>query len=245
MMAARCLVVDDHTLVRQGVVKLIQDADFIEVVGEASDGFEAMIKARDLKVDVVLTDLYMPSLDGIAMTRLLKREQPNVQVIVLTVSEDEDDLLEAIQAGARGYIIKTVDSMELIRQLKQVLTGGAAMTNDVTNRLVTGLARRGSNPPGNTRNDLEVLTGREKEVLQQIAKGNSNKGIAAGLHISDNTVRAHVRTLMQKLNLSNRTQLAVYGIYQGYAGEGRADPGAGGKSLSKKLPTPVEKLSGA
>ena len=242
-MAARFLVVDDHTLVRQGVVKLIQGADFIEVVGEASDGFEAMIKARDLKVDVVLTDLYMPSLDGIAMTRLLRRELPKVQVIVLTVSEDEDDLLEAIQAGARGYIVKTVDSMELIRQLKQVLTGGVAMTHDVTNRLVTGLARRGSNPPGNTRNDLVTLTSREKDVLQQIAKGTSNKGIAAGLHISDNTVRAHVRTLMQKLNLSNRTQLAVYGIYQGYAGEGRADPRAGGKSLSKKLPTPVEKLS--
>lgn len=242
-MAARFLVVDDHTLVRQGVVKLIQGADFIEVVGEASDGFEAMIKARDLKVDVVLTDLYMPSLDGIAMTRLLRRELPKVQVIVLTVSEDEDDLLEAIQAGARGYIVKTVDSMELIRQLKQVLTGGVAMTHDVTNRLVTGLARRGSNPLGNTRNDLEALTSREKEVLQQIAKGTSNKGIAAGLHISDNTVRAHVRTLMQKLNLSNRTQLAVYGIYHGFAGEGRSDPRAGGKSLSKKLSTPVEKLS--
>ena len=215
-MAVRLLVVDDHTLVRQGVVKLLAGQDQIEVVGEASNGFEAVAKARDLNVDAVLMDLYMPSLDGVATTRLIKRELPNVQIIILTVSNEEEDLFEAIQAGARGYILKSIDASDLIRQLRQVLSGGVAMTDDLTNMLVTGLARRRSWTFGPSRTENETLTDREKEVLGEIAKGATNKEIASTLVISENTVRAHVRTLMQKLHLENRTQLAVYGVYEGY-----------------------------
>ncbi len=218
-MPVRLLVVDDHTLVRQGIVKLLHGIDSIEVVGEASNGFEAVSKARELNVDVVLTDLYMPSLDGVATTRLLKRELPNVQVVILTVSNDEDDLLEAIQAGARGYILKSVDSSELIRQLRLMLSGGVAMNDDLTNRLVTGLAHRGPGTFTPNRAAQDELTSREKEVLTQVSKGASNKEIAYGFRISENTVRAHVRTLMQKLHMRNRTELAVYGVYEGYAVE--------------------------
>lgn len=221
-MTARLLVVDDHTLVRQGIVKLLAAQDDFEVVGEAANGFEAVTKARELNVDAVLMDLYMPGLDGVAATRLIKGELPNAEVIVLTASDDEDDLFEAIQAGARGYILKSTDNEAFIRQLQQVLTGSVGMAEDLTTKLVTGLARRGSGTLGSNRTEQEAITAREKEVLGEIAKGATNKDIAATLYISENTVRAHVRTLMQKLHMENRTQLAVYGVHEGYTVTGRA-----------------------
>ena len=232
-MSVRLLVVDDHDLVRQGLVKILDDTDLVEVVGEARDGFDAVSKAKELDVDAVLMDLYMPCLDGVAATCLIRRELPNVQVVLLTISNEEDDLFEAIQAGARGYVLKSVDSSELIRQLKHVLSGGIAITDDLTNRLVTGLARRGSGTISPSLTEREALTGREKEVLEQIAKGASNKEIASTLIISENTVRAHVRTLMQKLHMENRTQLAVYGVYAGYAVDGRKSAPLNGGGRTK------------
>ena len=232
-MTIRLLVADDHTLVRQGIVKLIEGVEQIEVVGQASDGFEAVSMARELNVDAVLMDLYMPGLDGVSAARLIKRDFPEVQVVMLTVSEEEDDLFEAIQAGARGYIMKSVDRDGLVRQLTQVLAGGVAMNDDLTSRLITGRARRGSGNLNTRRNEWEEFTTREKEVLTQIAKGASNKEIATTLVISPNTVRAHVRTLMQKLNMENRTQLAVYGVYEGYAENSGSNRGLAKAGLSK------------
>ena len=233
-MTVRLLVVDDHTLVRQGIVKLLEGVDQIEVVGEACNGFEAVSKARELDVDAVLMDLYMPGLNGVAATRLIKRDLPAVEVIVLTVSEEEDDLFEAIEAGARGYILKSIDTFGLIRQLRQVLSGGVAMNDDLTSRLVTGLARRGSGSLRPGRAGPEDFTNREREVLTQISKGASNKDIASTLVISQNTVRAHVRTLMQKLHVENRTQLAVYGVYEGYADDPRHNLPLNGTGLLER-----------
>lgn len=221
-MSARILVVDDHTLVRQGIVKLLSENDQLEVVGEASSGFEAINKAKALEVDVVIMDMYMPGLDGVAATRLLKKELPDVAVIILTATEDENDLFEAIEAGAKGYILKSTDSSNLMHQIEQVLTGGIGMSDEITRRLVLGISRRGNSKRNSGRPDFEVLTNREKEVLVQIAKGYTNKEIASELFISENTVRAHVRTLMQKLNQENRTQLAVYGVHEGYTLSGRS-----------------------
>ena len=220
-MTTRVLVVDDHVLVRQGIVRLLQDEADIEVVGEASNGFEAVNKAVDLEADLVLMDLYMSGLDGVAATRLIKRQLPNVEVIIVTASDEEDDLLEAIQAGARGYVIKSVDISDLVQQIRQVLIGGVGMTPELTTKLVTGLARKGSKSLNAELTKRDSLTGREKEVLGLIAQGATNKEIAASLTISENTVRAHVRTLMQKLNLDNRTQLAVYGVHEGLTVNGR------------------------
>ena len=220
-MTTRVLVVDDHVLVRQGIVRLLQDEADIEVVGEASNGFEAVNKAVDLEADLVLMDLYMSGLDGVAATRLIKRQLPNVEVIIVTASDEEDDLLEAIQAGARGYVIKSVDISDLVQQIRQVIIGGVGMTAELTTKLVTGLARKGSKSLNADLTKRDSLTGREKEVLGLIAQGATNKEIAASLTISENTVRAHVRTLMQKLNLDNRTQLAVYGVHEGLTVNGR------------------------
>ena len=144
-------------------------------------------------------------------------------VIILTASDDEEDLFEAIQAGARGYILKNANFSVLVDQLKQVISGGVGMTDDLTTKLVTGLARRSTQGVASNVPAQEQLTNREKDVLGLISQGATNKEIASDLFISENTVRAHVRTLMQKLHLDNRTQLAVYGVHEGYTvvgGEG-------------------------
>jgi DNA-binding NarL/FixJ family response regulator len=226
-MTVRLLVVDDHTLVRQGIVKLLEGLKDIEVVGEASSGFEAVSKAQELNVDAVLMDLYMPKLDGVAATRLLKQQLPHVKVIIITISEEEEDLFEALQAGARGYVVKSVDVNTLSDQLRRVLAGGVAMTEDLTSKLVAGLARRGVGSVNMSYPKREEFTEREKEVLALVAKGSSNKEIASDLIISENTVRAHVRTLMQKLHLDNRTQLAVFSVYEGYGLDSRKSGPAG------------------
>lgn len=222
-MGNRVLVVDDHKLIRQGISKILS-SDGFEVVGEASSGFDAVDKVRELSPDAVLMDLYMPGPDGLAATRLIKREFPDVQVVILTVSEEEEDIIEAVQAGARGYIIKNADASTLIQQLRQVLSGGVAMSEDMTEKLVTGLSR---NVRAVQKVEMGVgatLTEREREVLALVGQGASNKALASALCISENTVRAHVRSLMQKLNLDNRTQLAVFGVREGLVTQQRRQP---------------------
>ena len=216
-MAARLLVVDDHTLVREGLAKLLSDHAGFEVVGEAANGFEALSKARELKPDAVLLDLYMPGLDGVRTTALIRAELSDVEVIVVTASEEEADIFEAIQAGARGYVLKSASGACMIQQIEQVLQGDTGISSDLTHKLVSEISRRGPRIDDCT----EILSAREREVLAQVAQGATNKEIASALFISENTVRAHVRTMMQKLHRANRTQLAVYGVREGYALEGR------------------------
>ncbi len=217
-MAMRLLVVDDHALVREGLARLLSDHPGFEVVGEAANGFEALSKARELKPDAVLLDLYMPGLDGVQTTALIRAELPNVEVIVVTASGEEVDIFEAIQAGARGYVLKSASSASMIQQIEQVLQGDTGISGELTHKLVSEISRRGPRVDDCT----EVLSAREGEVLTQVAKGATNKEIASALFISENTVRAHVRTMMQKLHRVNRTQLAVYGGREGSAVEGRS-----------------------
>lgn len=212
-MGIRMLVVDDHNLVRQAIVNLLVDDDLIEVVGEASNGSYAVTKAREIRPDVVLMDLYMPGMDGIAATRLIKRELPDTQVILLTVSNEEDDIIKAVQAGARGYILKNSDAASVIQQIKQVISGKVALSEILVGKLLSGLARNDHTTA--SADAPQPITPREREVLELISQGTTNKEISTALIISENTVRAHVRSLMQKLNLYNRTQLAVYGVREG------------------------------
>lgn len=210
---ARVLLADDHLLVREGIAKILSTHPEFEIVGEADDGAEAVDKARQLRPDVVLMDLRMPRMQGIAAIRLMKEEMPEICVIALTVSDDEEDITGAMRAGARGYILKSADASQVTHQILQAMSGTVALSADLTTRLVSGLGRRAPGPfapPSSTE-----LTDREKEVLGLVAKGLSNKTIAITLTISEHTVRAHLRALMQKLNMENRTQVAVSAIRQG------------------------------
>ncbi len=214
-MSFKILVVDDHSLVRQGLIRLLKTDKDIEVVGEGDSGYNALEKAELLKPDVILMDLYMPGLDGIAATRLIKKSMPEVCVIILTVSEEEEDIMEAVYAGAQGYILKNADPATFVQQVKASFSGEIALGSDMVKRLITAM-RHKSKTPSNQKTDMHnAISGREKEVLGLISKGLTNKEIGASLFISINTTRTHIRALMQKLNLDNRTQLATYALREG------------------------------
>ena len=211
-MAARLLIVDDHVLVREGVVKLLENIEGIEVVGQAGDGLEAISLARTLNPDLVLMDLFLPRMNGIEATRVIKQELPAVDVIILTASDGEDDIYQAVAAGAKGYIVKTTDHAELVRQIRLAASGEVAISQAIMTKLAVGLRRRGAGVTAEPTPSGEGLTEREREVLAWIGHGARNKEIAAALSISNNTVRAHVRSIMHKLDVDNRSQLAAYAV---------------------------------
>jgi DNA-binding NarL/FixJ family response regulator len=207
----RLLLVDDHNVVRQGIAKLLLRIDGLKVIGEAAGGAEALTKIRELQPDLVLLDLFLPDVDGLQVIRTITHELPGVGVLVLTASDNDEDVYEAISSGARGYILKTTDHAELIRQVRKAASGEIALSHEVVGKLAGRLSRRASSPtpePG----AVERLTDREKEVLGLVGQGARNKAIAEVLAISANTAREHVRNIMRKLELENRAQLAAYAV---------------------------------
>jgi DNA-binding NarL/FixJ family response regulator len=214
-MAAKVLLVDDHVLVRQGIRRLLAETEGLEIAGEAGDGLEAVRKARELKPDLILMDLFLPQLGGVEATRIIKREQPEIGVILLTASDAEDDIYQAVTAGAKGYVVKTTDYVELVRQIQQAMAGEVAISAAVMSKLAASLSRRGESGLSGGTASHEHLTDREKEVLVHVGHGARNREIAASLSISNNTVRAHVRSIMHKLDVDNRAQLAAYAVRLG------------------------------
>jgi two-component system NarL family response regulator len=211
----RVLIVDDHSLFRSGLVRLLA-AKGVDVVGEAADGLEAIETAQELKPDIVLMDIRMPHCNGIEATREITHLLPATRVVVLTVSEDDDDLFAAIRAGARGYLLKNVAPDDLIRLLEGIAAGEAPISGSMANRLLVEFAQR-AKLPGDPANPsvTHVLTGREIEVLRCVAAGNSNREVASLLAISENTVKNHLRSILEKLHLANRVQAVAYAIRQG------------------------------
>lgn len=213
-MTMRLLVVDDHRLLREGLVGVLSQSSGVEVVGEAGNGFDAVALTLKLHPDVVLMDLFLPGMDGVAATKLISRDAPDVKVVVLTSSVNDEDILEAIRAGAKGYVLKDDSTVSVVQQLLKVASGGVALSERLAKKLMGELAR---NPRGSvsTAGPMEDLTAREKEVLALVSRGLGNKEIAFTLSISQNTARAHIRNLMHKIVVTNRTQLAVYGVREG------------------------------
>jgi two-component system nitrate/nitrite response regulator NarL len=214
-MTTRLLVVDDHLLMREGLVRMLNGSTGFEVVGEAGNGFDAVELAHKLRPDVVLMDMYLPGMDGIGATKLIVRDLPDVKVILLTASENDEDILEAIRAGAKGYVLKDDSTATVIQQLRKVATGGVALSEDLAGKLIAELSRRPKASLTPSAGPMEDLTAREKQVLALVSRGMANKQIAHELTISQNTARAHIRNLMQKIYVDNRTQLAVYGVREG------------------------------
>ncbi len=207
------LVVDDHALFREGIVGILNAQPDIQVVGQASDGLEALVMARDLRPDIILMDITMPGMDGIEAARAIKQELPEVRVIMLTVREENDRLFEAIKAGADGYLLKTIRAQQLVDMLRAAQRGEAAITAQLASHMMEEFRRLARLAPAPAALDGEVLnplTAREREVLALIARGASDREIAEELTVSLYTVKSHVRALLQKLQVASRYEAARY-----------------------------------
>jgi len=208
------LLADDHALFRDGLISLLSMQDEIEVVGIASDGQEALEKARELMPDLILMDVKMPRLNGLEATRLIKEEMPHIRIVMLTVSEDDHDLFQAIKNGAEGYLLKTLNAPELVDLLMGVFRGEAPISRTMARKILHefALQSRRPEPEAIARGDL---TRRETEVLQLVSEGSPDKEIATRLCISQRTVKNHMHNILDKLHLQNRVQAATYALRQG------------------------------
>jgi NarL family two-component system response regulator LiaR len=209
--AIRVLLVDDHAVVREGLRNFLALQDGLEIVGEACDGNEAIEQAQRLEPDVILMDLVMPGLDGIGAMRQLRARSPTSRVIVLTSFLEDERVLPAIQAGAAGYLLKNVEPAELARAIRAAHAGEAIIDPTAAARLVHAIA----DDARPRVEEPERLTRRERDVLELIARGRSNKRIAFELGISEKTVKTHVGHLLAKLGVSDRTQAAVMAVEEG------------------------------
>lgn len=210
-MSIRLLIADDHHVVRRGLIFFLKTQQEIEIVGEAKNGQEAVKLAEELKPDVILMDLVMPVMDGIEATRQIKQHNPAVKIMMLTSFSDHDHVIPAIEAGASGYQLKDVEPDELVRAIKQLLSGENQLHPKATTHLLTHL----NNKNKEEKSPLDELTNRERDVLREIANGKSNKEIASSLFITEKTVKTHVSNILAKLNLSDRTQAALFAVRHG------------------------------
>ncbi|MBL8056685.1 MAG: response regulator transcription factor [Anaerolineales bacterium] len=202
-MPIRVMLVDDHTVVRQGLRMFLALEPDLEVVGEAENGAEAVRMAKDLRPDVILMDLLMPVMDGITAIGVLRREQPDTEVIALTSVLEDEKVVGAVRAGAIGYLLKDTQADELCRAIKAAAAGQVQLSPQAAARLMREVKAPES---------PETLTERETEVLRLLAKGQSNKEIAQGLVIGEKTVKTHVSNILAKLGVPSRTQAALYAV---------------------------------
>lgn len=209
------LLIDDHTLFRSGIRSLLQRHPEFSIVGEAADGIDGIKRAKQLKPDVVLLDLNMPGMSGLETLQLLLQDCPDMAVIMLTVSEEAEDLAAALQAGARGYLLKNIETDFLVRAIRRAAVGEPVLAEAMTSKLMLHL--KGGRQKQDAVAEFDKLTPREKEILACLARGESNKIIARQLDLAESTVKIHVQNILKKLNLSSRVQAAVLAVERGLA----------------------------
>ena len=206
----KCLLVDDHTLFRQGVRRLLESENDFEVVGEAADGGEAVEKARELRPDIVLMDIGMPGLSSFESARQIKKNRMETKILFLTMYEDEDYLGQCLEVGASGCVLKDTPAPQLLTAVRDVYKGGKYLSSQVLGKLVEDFRSRVRDTRMRPR--ISTLTPREREILKLLAEGNSVKEIAVILGLSVKTVEAHKFNLMRKLDIHNKAQLVTYAI---------------------------------
>jgi len=216
MDALRILLVDDHVLFRRGLRSLLNAQPDFEVVGEAANGAEALPLCRELMPDLILMDIEMPGMNGLETTRRILAEFPYLHIVMLTVSDDDQDLFEAVKSGAYGYLLKKLEPESLFEMLRGVSRGEAPLSRLMARRIMKEFAAQ-STPPRKSGSSPQLLTPREQEVLRLVTAGKSNADIARELHITVSTVKNHMRNILAKLHLKNRVQAAAYAVREGVA----------------------------
>ncbi len=204
------LITDDHAIVRKGLRTLVESEPGMEVVGEAADGVEAILKARSLNPDVILMDMMMPRMDGLEAINEIMRENPEARILVITSFAEDDKIFPAIKAGALGYLLKDSTPEQLIQAIYAVYNGESSLHPSIALKVIRELNRPSELPPTE-----EPLTTREVEVLKLVARGLTNQEIAEILVISERTVGNHIGNILNKLHLANRTQAALYALREG------------------------------
>lgn len=208
----RIMIVDDHAVVRKGIQALLATEPYLEVIGEAEDGLQAVTQFEELKPDVLLLDLLMPKMSGIEVIRELKGKYTNVKILVLTSFAADEQVFPAIKAGALGYLLKDTQPEDLIEAIRQVYKGESSLSPSVARKVLEEVFHPGDKPLS-----PDPLTNRELEVLQVLAKGKSNRDIGDILSITEATVRTHVSNILAKLHLASRTEAALYALKEGMA----------------------------
>ncbi len=206
----KVLLVDDQSIVREGLRSLLQAKPELEVIGEAENGQVAVEQALELRPDVVLMDVRMPVMDGVAATRMLHEQAPDIKVLVLTTFDDDEYVSQAMHHGAKGYLLKDTPSEEVAQAIRSIHKGYTHLGPGLFEKAIAAASNRAVAPPP----ELEQLTPREREVLQLIAQGYNNREIAQALYISERTVKNHVNSILNRLNLRDRTQAAILATMQ-------------------------------
>ena len=211
----RVMLVDDHVLFRKGLLSLMATRPELEVIGEAGDGDEAIERAAELRPDLVLMDIHMPGRDGIQATRAIRAEHPEIRIVILTVSEEEEDLYGAIKAGAQGYLLKNLRPESLFEMIQDAARGEAPISPGIAAKILEELGRSRERDRVEAPDESQLLTQREREILGLVVDGASNKEIAQRLHITEGTVKNHLHHILEKLHLENRVQVTAYALRKG------------------------------
>ncbi|AZG14150.1 MULTISPECIES: response regulator [Cupriavidus] len=217
-MTIRILLIDDHTLFRSGIRALLQRQTDFEIVDEAADGVEGIKRAKQHRPDVILLDLNMPGLSGLEALQLLVEDLPDSAVIVLTVSEEAEELATALRSGARGYLLKNIETEALTSAIRRAAAGEPVISEAMTAKLVQQFRAPPVPVPPGRGQDSAPLTARERDIVNGLVRGESNKEIARELGVAESTVKIHVQNILKKLNLASRVQVAVYAVEHGLAG---------------------------
>ena len=215
----RVLLIDDHTLFRSGIKALLQRQPGFEVVGEAGDAREGVKRAKILQPDVVLLDIHMPGMTGREAVSLVADEAPQARILMLTVSEDIEDLLQTLRAGAHGYLLKNIEMDYLLNAIRSAVDGDSVMSPQMTGKLMQSVRSSSVVAAAPTVVDKDRLSPREREILTFLTRGASNKEIARTLDLAESTVKIHVQNILKKLNLLSRVQAAVYAVEHGLTGK--------------------------
>lgn len=214
----KVLVVDDHYMFIRGIKSIIEDDESLVIVGESDNGRDAYEQAKRLKPDVILMDVNMPILDGLGALKMIIKEMPEMKILMLTVNEKDENLFEALKNGAKGYLLKDLLPNELLTFIHMVYRGESIISGPMAVKIVEYFSKKEKHIPITTISSKmnEVITRREKEILTQVIKGLTNREIAEVLYISENTVKNHLRNIMEKLHMNNRVQAAAYALQEGW-----------------------------